>query len=71
MEMNALGKTAYLLLIIGGLNWGLIGVFEYNMVAEIFGIGGFADVIYAVVGLAALYGIYTIVDMMSKQGAKK
>ena len=49
-------KICLLLLIIGGLNWGIIGIFNFNTVAWIFGGGGsiFARIIYTVVGLAAL-----------------
>lgn len=52
-------KLILILLIIGGINWGLIGFFNYNLVSAIFG-GGLAiisRIIYAVVGLSALYAI--------------
>jgi|688.fasta_scaffold204894_3 uncharacterized membrane protein YuzA (DUF378 family) len=42
------------LLIIGGLNWGLVGVFEFDLVQSIFGTGAFSKVVYAVVGLSAI-----------------
>lgn len=45
-------------MIIGGINWGLIGLFGYNPISVVF--GGFAiipKIIYTVVGLASLYGI--------------
>jgi len=42
------------LLIIGGLNWAVIALFDTNVVAELFGTGTFADVIYVLVGIAAL-----------------
>jgi len=46
------------LLLIGALNWGLIGFFGFNLVAAIFGeTAAISRVIYAVVGLAALYEI--------------
>jgi uncharacterized protein len=46
------------LLLIGALNWGLIGFFGFNLVAAIFGeAAAISRVIYAVVGLAALYEI--------------
>lgn len=44
-----------LLLILGGLNWGLIGLFNYNVVAEFFGsMPMLSRAIYVVVGLAAI-----------------
>jgi uncharacterized membrane protein YuzA (DUF378 family) len=61
--MNALSKTLIVIAIIGALNWGLIGFFNFNLVDAIFG-GGSAEqtsaisrVIYAIVGLAGLAGL--------------
>ncbi len=42
------------LLIVGGLNWAILALFDTNVVAEIFGTGTAADVIYVLVGFAAL-----------------
>lgn len=54
--MKYLGATALILVIIGGINWGLVGFFDYNLVDGIFGAGSvLARIIYAVVGLAALW----------------
>ena len=53
--------TCAILLIIGGINWGLIGFFGWNLVAAIFGdMSVVSRIIYALVGLAALYFIYTL-----------
>lgn len=42
--------------IIGAINWGLIGFFDFNLVAAIFGDGSvFSRIIYALVGLCGLY----------------
>jgi uncharacterized membrane protein YuzA (DUF378 family) len=61
--MNALSKTLIVIAIIGAVNWGLIGFFNFNLVDAIFG-GGSAEetsaisrVIYAIVGLAGLAGL--------------
>lgn len=71
MKMNALDKAVYLLLVVGGLNWGLVGFFKYNLVDKIFGVeSGAARVVYALVGLAAVYGVYTIVSMMASENKK-
>ncbi len=45
------------LTIVGGINWGLIGFFDFNLVGLIFGgnTSAFARIIYAIVGLAALW----------------
>lgn len=52
-------KIALALVIIGGLNWGSIGIFGFDLVAWICGGQGsiFARIIYAVVGIAALWCI--------------
>lgn len=55
-RLNGLDWLALVLLIIGGLNWGLVGFFNYDLVAAIFGNGsGISRVIYSLVGLSALY----------------
>ena len=68
MKMNMLDKTAYTLLVIGGLNWALVGFFNYNLVSRVFS-NDLARIIYSVVGVAALYGLLMIVKMKSQ--AKK
>ena len=42
------------LVIIGALNWGIVGLFDTNVVGEILGTGTAADVAYVVIGLAGL-----------------
>ena len=54
--MKVIDKIALVLIIIGAINWGLIGFFNFNLVAAIFGDGSaFSRVIYALVGLCGLY----------------
>ncbi len=65
MKMNVITKITYALLVIGGLNWGLVGFLNFNLVNTIFSIE-VARVIYALVGVAALYGVYSIVSMKNK-----
>ncbi len=49
---------ALILIIIGGLNWGLVGLFNFNLVTAIFGdMTLLARLIYIVVGVAAVYTI--------------
>ena len=52
-----LGKIALTLLVIGGLNWGSIGIFQFDLVAFIGGgqTGIFSRIIYIIVGLAAIW----------------
>ncbi len=45
---------AWVLVIIGALNWGLVGFFEYDLVMSLFGSGVVSNVIYDLVGLSAI-----------------
>lgn len=59
MAKSVLDWIALILVIIGGLNWGLVGVLNTDLVASIFGAGTIiAKIVYGLVGLAALYTIY-------------
>jgi len=55
--MKVIHVIAFILLVVGGLNWGLIGLFDWNLVASWF--GGAADTIYILVGLSALWELFT------------
>jgi uncharacterized membrane protein YuzA (DUF378 family) len=62
--MKALNITSLVLVIIGGLNWGLVGAFDYNLVDAIFGVDSvLARVVYVLVGLAA---VYLLVDRLAR-----
>jgi hypothetical protein len=55
-KMGTLGWIAFILVIIGALNWGLVGFFNWDLVEAIFGdMTTIARVVYALVGVAALY----------------
>ncbi len=54
LHMKLFNSIVTLLLIVGGLNWGLVGLFEFDLVQSIFGQGTLMRVIYTVVGLSAL-----------------
>ncbi len=57
--MNVINRIALILNIIGGLNWGLIGLFKFDLVAWIFGgqDAVLSRIIYALVGLSAIWCI--------------
>lgn len=58
-RLSTLDWIALILLIIGGLNWLLVGLFSFDLVAAIFGeLTLLSRIIYILVGLAALYTIY-------------
>ncbi len=64
--MRAINIVALLLILIGGLNWGLVGFFDYNLVDMIFGEDSTgARVVYALVGLAALYKVIVAIGVRS------
>jgi uncharacterized protein len=63
-RMNALDWVTMTLLIIGGVNWGLVGLFNVDVVATLFGeMSALSRIIYVLVGLSALYSIYTASKM--------
>jgi uncharacterized protein len=65
--MRTLYRIALVLVLIGGLNWGLIGFFDYNLVDMLFGEGSaVARVVYALVGVSALLVIVEKAMTMSK-----
>jgi uncharacterized protein len=55
--MRAINIITLILVIIGGLNWGLVGLFQYDLVAAIFGgqNAPIARIVYVLVGLSALW----------------
>lgn len=59
--MKLLDTLAAVLVIVGGLNWGLVAAANFDLVATVTGAGGFGDknllgaLVYGLVGLAALY----------------
>lgn len=64
MKMSSLDWVASILVVVGGINWGLVGAFNYNLVDSVFGVEStIARIIYVLVGLSALW----MVMMMSKK----
>ena len=59
-KLNTLDKVALLLLILGGISWGMVGFLKFDLVAWLF--GGMETVaartVYALLGIAALYKIF-------------
>ena len=58
MNAGTLSFVAWILVIIGGINWLLVGLFGVDIVASIFGVTVLARLIYIIIGLAACYLIY-------------
>jgi uncharacterized membrane protein YuzA (DUF378 family) len=63
--MRSLNVLAAVLLIVGGLNWGLVAIAEFDLVAWLFGeefgaTNVVTRIVYGLVGLAAVYGIVAL-----------
>ena len=60
-RLATLDRIALVLLIIGGVNWGLVGGFDTNLVSQLFGPRSLLSrLIYIAVGVAAVYAIYLL-----------
>ena len=56
--MKVIDTIVLILIIIGAVNWGLLGFFEFDLVASIFGdMSTFARIVYGIIGIACLYSI--------------
>lgn len=65
--MKALNLITLALVIVGGLNWGLVGAFNFDLVAFLFGVDTMlTNLVYTVVGIAAAYQIYPLVVATSR-----
>lgn len=63
--MNTLNTTTLILVIVGGVNWGLVGLFGFDLVAAIFGAGsGLSRIVYVLVGLSAAWQIVPLASAM-------
>jgi uncharacterized membrane protein YuzA (DUF378 family) len=66
-KLNAVDWVALVLVVVGGLNWGLVGVLDLDLVATLFGdMSTISRVVYALVGLSAIYMAATSMKL-SKQ----
>ncbi len=53
--MKTIDVLAAVLLVVGGLNWGLVGALDFDLVAAVFGSSALATAVYGLVGLSALW----------------
>ena len=63
------GAVALVPAIVGALNWGLVGLFEYDLVAEIFGTGTATDTVYVLIGAAGLLSLLSIGSLFGRAAA--
>ncbi|MDH4211640.1 MAG: DUF378 domain-containing protein [candidate division WOR-3 bacterium] len=67
MKLSILDWIALILLIVGGLNWGLVGLFGFDLVAAIFGpMSIISRIVYTLVGLSAIYLIFFVAKLKKK-----
>ena len=65
--MSALKFITQILVIVGGLNWGLVGIFSFDLVAAIFGeMSAISRIVYTLVGISAVYQLTTIRSLTAK-----
>lgn len=58
--MKVLHTITWILVIVGALNWGLVGVFDFNLVDKILGGSpGIERLVYILVGISAIYEIFS------------
>ena len=61
--MKVIDKIALVLIIIGAINWGLIGLFDFNLVDTLFGVMSvLSRIIYILVGISGLWAIKLLFD---------
>ena len=65
--MKIIKIIAFILTVIGAINWGLVGLFGFDLVSEIFGdMSIFSRIIFALVGLSGLYSLFAIYHCVSE-----
>ncbi len=65
MEMlRRVEPVALLLMVIGALNWGMVGLFDTNVVADVLGGGTLTDVVYAIVGVCGLLYVPRLLESL-------
>lgn len=61
MKMSGMDWVVWILLFVGGLNWGLVGAFDYNLVDTLFGVDStVAMILYILVGVAAVWSLFSM-----------
>jgi uncharacterized protein len=64
--MQVINVIALILVIVGGLNWGLVGLLDFDLVAALFGVDTWlTNLVYILVGIAALYCIVLLKPVMN------
>ncbi len=65
MEMiKRFEPVALLVVVLGALNWGMVGLFDTNVLSDVFGTGTLTDVVYAIVGVCGLIQVPKVLEEM-------
>ena len=65
-NLSTLDWIAMILVIVGGLNWLLVGLLGFDLVAAIFGASMLAKIVYILVGLSAVYVLFSLGKLAKK-----
>jgi uncharacterized membrane protein YuzA (DUF378 family) len=66
-NLTTMDWLALVLVVVGALNWGLVGAFNFNLVSAIFGdMSSIARIVYVLVGLSAVYVLLTLPKLARK-----
>ena len=70
--MSVVNAVTFVLVVVGALNWGLVGLAEFDLVATLFGlsfgqVSPITRVIYILVGLSALYQLFTFKSVVGRR----
>jgi len=69
MEMvRRFEPVVLLVMVLGALNWGMIGLFDTNVVADVFGGGTLADIVYVIVGVCGLLYVPRLLESLRVGG---
>ena len=69
MEMfKRFEPIALFFVVIGALNWGIVGLFDENVISNVFGTGTFTDVLYVIVGVGGLMLVPRLLEEMHLGG---
>jgi len=69
--MRTIDVIAAILLVVGGINWGLIGLFNFDLIEALFGSAPiFIKIVYSLVGIAAVYQIVSLKGIQTRWNVK-
>jgi uncharacterized membrane protein YuzA (DUF378 family) len=64
--MRAINVITLLLVIVGGLNWGLVGLFNFDLVAGLFGeMSALSRIVYVLVGASAMWQVIPLIEALN------